>query len=402
VIRLGSSFRARTLDAVFPRAEALAQACGISRVTDVTRLDRVGIPVCTSIRPLAQPGSLCVNAGKGFDPLEARVGAMMEAIEYAYAEPRNSRASAVQAPIGKVLASRSARGGVLDLCPLAGAAIPSDAVVPCVEAMDLSRSAALVPAELVFFPLRLPPAQTYFGNNTNGLASGSTVVEATVHGLFEVIERDIASFRRLGAPSIGIDLLSVPTRPSRAIDRLEANGFEMAVESMPNRFGVAWFAATLWERGCLDPLFVAEGFGCHLDPEVALSRAITEAAQSRLTLIHGARDDIDQRVARFVRMPAPRKQSYARTLIARARRPGPARDFSTIPNGAGDCGSLDELLEALRVRLDRAGIARVLRVVLTPPDAPMHVVRIIVPGLENFTFLLPRVGARLARYLAKN
>jgi ribosomal protein S12 methylthiotransferase accessory factor len=402
VIRLGSSFRARTLDAVFPRAKALAQACGISRVTDVTRLDRVEIPVCTSIRPLAQPGSLCVNAGKGLDPLEARVGAMMEAIEFAFAEPRRPRARTAQAPIGTVLASRSARGAVLDLCPLAGAAIPLDAVVPCVEAVDLARSTTLVPAELVFFPFQLPRAQTFFGSSTNGLASGSTVVEATVHGLFEVIERDIASFRKLGAPSIGIDLRSVPAQHRRAIDRLEANGFELAVEWMANPFGVAWFAATLWESGCLDPLYIAEGSGCHLDPEVALARAITEAAQSRLTLIHGARDDIDRRVARFVRMPAPRKQSYARRLIARARRPGPARDFSTIPNGAGDCGSLDEVLEALRVRLKRAGIARALRVVLTPPDAPMHVVRVIVPRLENFTFLLPRVGARLARYLAKN
>jgi ribosomal protein S12 methylthiotransferase accessory factor len=37
---------------------------------------------------------------------------------------------------------------------------------------------------------------------------------------------------------------------------------------------------------------VWRGSGCHPDPCVALSRALTEAIQSRLTYISGARDDI--------------------------------------------------------------------------------------------------------------
>jgi ribosomal protein S12 methylthiotransferase accessory factor len=34
-----------------------------------------------------------------------------------------------------------------------------------------------------------------------------------------------------------------------------------------------------------------QGFGAHLVPEIAIARALTEAAQTRLTYIAGARDD---------------------------------------------------------------------------------------------------------------
>ncbi|HSE22879.1 MAG TPA: hypothetical protein VLB68_14525, partial [Pyrinomonadaceae bacterium] len=68
------------------RARAVSRQLGISRVTDITRLDCIGVPVFASIRPEAHPGSLCVNAGKGITVAEARVGAYMEAVEYAFAE----------------------------------------------------------------------------------------------------------------------------------------------------------------------------------------------------------------------------------------------------------------------------------------------------------------------------
>jgi ribosomal protein S12 methylthiotransferase accessory factor len=43
---------------------------------------------------------------------------------------------------------------------------------------------------------------------------------------------------------------------------------------------------SLWRR-----LGVCPGRGCHLSPAVALSRALCEAAQARLTIISGSRDD---------------------------------------------------------------------------------------------------------------
>src|SRR5262245_66558882 len=42
----------------------------------------------------------------------------------------------------------------------------------------------------------------------------------------------------------------------------------------------------------LGRLPAANGYGCHPDRDVALSRALTEAAPSRLALIAGTRDDL--------------------------------------------------------------------------------------------------------------
>ena len=39
------------------------------------------------------------------------------------------------------------------------------------------------------------------------------------------------------------------------------------------------------------PLGCYQGFGAHLRPEIAITRALTEAAQTRVTYIAGARDD---------------------------------------------------------------------------------------------------------------
>ena len=50
-------------------------------MADITNLDRIGIPVFSSIRPMAENGAISVYNGKGATPTEAKVSAMMEGIE---------------------------------------------------------------------------------------------------------------------------------------------------------------------------------------------------------------------------------------------------------------------------------------------------------------------------------
>ena len=68
------------------RVEKLLPAAGITRVADITNLDRIGIPVFSSIRPTAGLGAVSVYNGKGATPAEAKVSAMMEGIERFSAE----------------------------------------------------------------------------------------------------------------------------------------------------------------------------------------------------------------------------------------------------------------------------------------------------------------------------
>ncbi|MBY5775502.1 hypothetical protein HFN63_37000 [Rhizobium leguminosarum] len=60
---------------------------GISRVSELTALDRIGIPVFSAVRPLA--ATVTVSAGKGFDRDTAWVSAVMEAIDAQLAEQFN-------------------------------------------------------------------------------------------------------------------------------------------------------------------------------------------------------------------------------------------------------------------------------------------------------------------------
>ena len=147
----GSSLRAAPVETTIQAAREFGSRRGITRVTDITRLDRVGVPVFAAIRPNAMAGSLCVNAGKGLTAAEACAGAWMEAIEYALAEPGASPVEIVFALPHELPDGGDRPDAVLDFCPLLQASIPRNEPLPCVVAHDvLSGEPFLVPAERVF------------------------------------------------------------------------------------------------------------------------------------------------------------------------------------------------------------------------------------------------------------
>jgi ribosomal protein S12 methylthiotransferase accessory factor len=117
------------------------------------------------------------------------------------------------------------------------------------------------------------------------------------------------------------------------------------------------------------------GYGCHLAPGVALLRALTEAVQSRLTMISGSRDDL------FYRDYAhcSNADDLAR-MIEQVTTPPPVRDFrSRAPIATA---SFEGDLAALLVRLREIGVARAIAVDLTRADLGIPVVKVVVPGLE--------------------
>ena len=60
--------------------DQLFEGWGITRVSQITRLDIVGIPVYSAARPAAK--TLSCNSGKSLQRRLARAGAIAEAIEY--------------------------------------------------------------------------------------------------------------------------------------------------------------------------------------------------------------------------------------------------------------------------------------------------------------------------------
>ncbi|MFD7719567.1 YcaO-like family protein [Streptomyces sp. NPDC059814] len=263
---------------------------GITRVADVTGLDDIGIPVTMAVRPLAR--TLSVAQGKGATPAAARVSGAMEAIEAWHGE-RAVPTVEVRAPASGLGLDLPYRVTVLESHP--GSLVTDRTILDWITACSaLDGEPVLVPAACVQlgrevhgqWRLHLPSA------STNGLASGNTRAEAVIHALAELIERDTISTLadRRGRGQL-VDPDSVEDEHCAAlISRLRKAGAWLELWHLPNRFGVPVMSCYLWRED--QPALLVSGSGAHLDPHVALSRAITEAAQSRLTQITGSREDI--------------------------------------------------------------------------------------------------------------
>jgi ribosomal protein S12 methylthiotransferase accessory factor len=387
---LATSLRTRRPAESLGIARGLGRAVGVVRVTDTTALDRLGVPVFAAIRPDAMPGSVCVSAGKGLRPEEAEIGAYMEAIELAHAEPARAAVATVVCTARDVLDARH-RGveALLDLCPTAGAELALDRQILAVPARDLDdRDEVLLPADLVLLPVE----RSFFGADSNGLSSGNSVLEATVHGVCEVIERDIHSQLLARDTSAPLAHDGLPPRIAAIAARTHARGVELTIRTVPSTFGLPFFFAVLREPGVVDGVHI--GMGCHPWRELALARAVTEAFQSRLSLIHGGRDDLLAHLQKFAPLsPAARMRRFHDVVDGYAHGDRPPVRYDAIVDRATEATSLDATLALLTAELARIELTRIYRVVLTPPGCPMAVVRIVVPGLE-----LPR-NDRLGRRL---
>jgi ribosomal protein S12 methylthiotransferase accessory factor len=145
-----------------------------------------------------------------------------------------------------------------------------------------------------------------------------------------------------------------------------------------SEIGLPVFVAEIVDRDP-DPgraVYVSGGQGCHRSRAIALSRALTEAAQSRLTVISGARDDLDPG---FYERRAP--QRIAALLAEIEQVEGPTRSFAAAADGFSE--RLDEDLEAVLAALRTAGLGQIVVVDLTRPELELPVVRVVVPGLES-------------------
>jgi ribosomal protein S12 methylthiotransferase accessory factor len=363
--------RTRAPEETWELATGLFDRCGISRVADVTGLDVLGIPTWVAVRPLAS--TLSVSQGKGATHTAAKVSACMEAIELWYAEnlpaagdPVTARAAELGLPYDFTGLQRAARSLVTDRTPLEW--LPAGVVG--------EQRTTLVPRPCVGISSLASPAWSppLLRVSSNGLASGNCVEEATLHALFELVERD-ATADLLDRPTGARDYIAPETvgDPGCAelIARITDAGAWLELVDNTRDPHFPCYVAYLWSPE--DPS-IYSGSGCHTDPAVALSRAITEAAQSRLTVINGTRDDVHGSLYRSHRWdaeqpdtPADRTGSWAHALERVER---------------VECDSMDEeLIQCARLVGGWTG-QPVLAVPLTTVDEPLAVVRVVAPGLR--------------------
>jgi ribosomal protein S12 methylthiotransferase accessory factor len=348
-------------------------------------------------------GSLCVNAGKGVRPIEAQVGAFMEAIEFAVAEPAVAQLPITAMRMQDVIDGATRPEAILDFCPIVRATFDPAAELACVEAAELmNQQVTWVPAELVLLPYVGETGTGKFGSHSNGLASGNTIGEATLHGVLEIIERDARSFNNVRDRSVRIDHSTLPSIGQELVSAAEAAGLQVCIRALPNDFGFAVFEALLWDPFARTPAFMNGGYGCHLSRDVALVRAITEAIQSRLSWIHGGRDDLAEAAQKRSKRSRSDLAQEAAQRFSILVNWASVRDYDSVIDSANGIHSVDAALALTFERLAAAGVRHICRVDLSKPAAPLHVVRVIVPRLEYFDPTSHRIGPRLRDFIRSN
>ena len=379
------SMRSLAPETTLLHARQWAATAGISEVTDITELDVLGVPVFVSVRPQARGEAF--TFGKGLRSVDAEVGAYMEALEFYFAEPGIGDVSTHWGSARDVAGHERADDAILDFVPLLQREVDLDGPLLLASAHDLESGAErAIPAELIYYPAP-DVGQSLFGSSTNGLASGNSVLEATIQALLELIERDIWSFEFVRGASKLVETASLTDEVRKIVERAEQNGLQFKVRTIPNDYGIPFFAAFVFDLNNPSRKTFNGGWACDLDRDRALLRAVTEAAQSRVAFIHGGRkvpaSEVEEQEAKRVR----------RHMLG-VSDPQQQVSLTDIPDlaVAGDLQQkLDKLIEILR----RVVQEPIYRVVFTPSDLPLQVVRVVVPLMENLKETRVRLGRRL-------
>jgi ribosomal protein S12 methylthiotransferase accessory factor len=402
----------RPLDAaaLLLRLEAVVDpVCGIVR-------DLVPLPAAPALRalsrvtvarhafPLARPDFAATlrnlrgrSAGKGRRPEEARVGAIAEALErYAgLARPGDAThvatlrelGPAAIAPNDWTLFSAEQTAAAAEWRATAEPAawvadtVEPDRLLEWTEVTDLASGApAWAPAALCWHQFRSAlPGPLPGIADSNGCAAGQGRADALVQGLFELIERD----------AVGIWWHARARRPEVALrgtgdgwlDRVcaafAALGYDLVAQDLTHDLGVCVIAAIGWPRGGRGPMLL--GFGAHVAPDTALSRAVTEVLQ---VLPDRPAETVGglpwAGLGRIPRTAPPEIGDF--DFLRPLPQPDRARPGDGLPPAPPTAGAA---LAHLLAKLDAAGL-RAYALDQSRPEVPLPVVRVIVPGLRHF------------------
>lgn len=364
------------------RMSKLFPLFGLTRLANITGLDKVGIPVFAAYRPNAR--SLSVAQGKGCTQDAARASAVMESIESYHAE--NIRRPLLLASYEEMYER------ALDISRLPryhDAEIDSHRRILWVEGIDLfTNREKWSPFEVVHTDYAPgAPAGSGFVSSSNGLSSGNNHQEAIIHGLCELIERDaltlwtISSAQKQLERKIRLDTIN-ERRTVDILERFFAADIAVGVWDITSDTGIpAFLCRTLPNEPDITGARPASGMGCHLSRDVALLRALTEAAQSRLTFISGARDDMPR--ADYAKYLSA--EEHARWLAQIEARGG--RHMRHVPTLETE--TFDHDIAVLINSLRKTGIREAVAVDLTIDGLDIPVTRMVVPGLEG---ILSRKG----------
>ncbi|KZX11766.1 YcaO-related McrA-glycine thioamidation protein [Methanobrevibacter filiformis] len=376
--------------------EGKRKIAGITRIGEITHLDRVGVPVYTAIRPTAKEGGVSVYAGKGATTEQAKASALMEGFERYSSEQQEEDKEKYNIKIA-------------NLNELSNTINPKDLIIPknnfkedkpleWIISKDITSGESFyIPNNTVFHPYDpIYQNQQLFKSNTNGLASGNVLEESVLHGIFEVVERDAWSIFELNK-NIGTEILKETIENEiiqNIISKFENEKIAIKLINITVDTDIPTIIAVADDTISKDPALLTLGVGTHLNPEIAILRALTEVAQSRVTQIHGTREDT-------VRADFMRKAGYERMKRMNKHYFKDYENKIAIENIQNySSNSLKKDIETAIKKLENAGLNKVLFVDLTRKEIEVPVVRVVIPKAEIYSVDPERIGMRALNYKA--
>jgi bacteriocin biosynthesis cyclodehydratase domain-containing protein len=325
-------------------------------------------------------------AGKGPTDAQARASALCEGVERYCAHAREAR-RAVEAPYAEVADRAFHPDELLLFSELqrrereernAGTDDPRFQIP---EPFDETRRIAwtegwslvadeprLLPSAYCYLGYPLPEGHRFCRGDSNGCAAGNEPEEAILQGMLELVERDAVAlwwYNRARRPG-----LAVARSGMAYVDGvLEAFAtLDRAVWTLDLTNDLAIPAVAALSCSSETGTNVTFGFGAHLDPAVALSRAVSELVQMTFSIRGPRRRPM---LERWLAEVGPEEQRW---LAAEGEvEVAPPRSTDDL---ASDIRSCTEAIS-------RAG-HDVVVVDLTLPDVGVPVVKVVAPGLRHF------------------
>ncbi|MGW8989069.1 YcaO-like family protein [Streptomyces zhihengii] len=237
----------------------------------------------------------------------------------------------------------------------------------------VNRAKALLPVDLVRRRVQRPAwTPDVLRATSTGLACGDSRDEALLHALLEVVERDVLyrDGQTGGARRTLIDPRTVNDPHGHdVVERLAAAGMALEISLVDGPHGLPVCMAYLWSE---DYPVVFAGAGCHSNPAIALTRALTEAAQSRLAAIAGTRDDLPSDPGSFETLPFhPAKITELMPWPSATAHFAPAH------------GGFAEQVGAVARQVARVTGHEPVALDLSAQGAPVHAVQVVCPGTHS-------------------
>lgn len=240
-----------------------------------------------------------------------------------------------------------------------------------------------LPTQYLYFqaPAAADDRTFYCVGCSNGNASGNNREEAVLQGFCELVERDAVGiwwYNRLTRPGVDLASFDEPYLLD-LVAYYDARGREAWALDLTADFGIPTFVAVARRREGEERILF--GFGCHLDPRIALQRAFAEMNQM-LGMIADLDDPkpggllLDEETRAWLRDATLADHPYLAPAAGQ-----PPRHRGDFPRRAS--GDLLQDIETCRGLVEARGLEMLVHD-LTRPGIDLPVVKVIVPGLRHF------------------